>query len=209
MLALLSHCHKRGITHTDLKLTSICYNSKRQDVLKVMDFSISKIFRVEEVVDQSIGRAVLSAPETVSGQTSSKSDIWSCGIILYILLCGEPPIIANTRARLIHKYKSCNSFPTQSSCASDSAASGTFPSRRRRWYGVCCESIPTKGPLQMNSWRAGGLQGTCDCPNYRHTPSAAASRNCTSSTYTPPHVGLLQTTRGHLDLLRQQPHLPR
>jgi calcium-dependent protein kinase len=124
LLALLSHCHKRGITHTDLKLTSICFNSKRQDILKVMDFSISKIFRVEEVVDQSIGRAVLSAPETVSGQTSSKSDIWSCGIILYILLCGEPPIIANTRNRLIHKFKSCICASTQFSYASESGASG-------------------------------------------------------------------------------------
>lgn len=115
LLGLLGHCHKRGITHTDLKLTSICFNSKRHDNLKVMDFSISKIFRVEEVVDQSIGRAVLSAPETVSGQTSSKSDVWSCGIILFILLCGEPPIIANTRNKLIHKFKSCTYLHNQSS----------------------------------------------------------------------------------------------
>jgi calcium-dependent protein kinase len=84
----LDHCHKRGITHTDIKLNSIYFNSKKQDIVKVMDFSISKIFRIEEIIDQSIGRVVLSAPETITEQTSSKSDIWSCGIILYILMCG-------------------------------------------------------------------------------------------------------------------------
>jgi calcium-dependent protein kinase len=72
-----------------------------------MDFRISKIFRIEEIIEQSIGRVVLSAPETIANQTTSKSDIWSVGVILYILLSGEPPIIANSKIKLIHKFKSC------------------------------------------------------------------------------------------------------
>jgi serine/threonine protein kinase len=102
-----------------------------------MDFSVSKLFRVEEVIDQSIGRVVLSAPETVSGQTSSKSDIWSCGIILFILLCGEPPIIANSRNKLINKFKSCTSLLNQSSYVSANDASAMCQRRARRWCAGC------------------------------------------------------------------------
>ena len=107
LLGLLNHCHKRGITHNDLKLTSISFNSKRQELIRVEDLSISKLFRIEEIIDQSLGKAVLTAPENVTGNISEKSDIWSCGIILYILLCGEPPILANTKTKLVHKFKSC------------------------------------------------------------------------------------------------------
>jgi len=88
LLGLLNHCHRKGIIHTDLKLTSILFNSKLQESIRVEDFSISKIFRIEEVIEQSLGRAVLTAPENVTNNVSSKSDIWSCGVILYILLCG-------------------------------------------------------------------------------------------------------------------------
>lgn len=109
LLGLLSHCHKRGIIHSDLKLTGILFNSKQQETIRVEDFCISKIFRIEEIIEQSLGRAVLTAPENVTGNITSKSDIWSCGIIMYILLCGEPPIIAQNKNKLVHKFKSCTS----------------------------------------------------------------------------------------------------
>lgn len=113
LLGLLCHCHRKGIVHTDLKLTGIFFNSKQQETIRVEDFCISKIFRIEEIVEQSLGRTVLTAPENVTGSLTSKSDIWSCGIILYILLCGEPPIIANTKVKLVNKFKSCTSYYIQ------------------------------------------------------------------------------------------------
>ena len=46
LLGLLNHCHRKGIIHSDLKLTSIIFNSKLQESIRVEDFSISKIFRI-------------------------------------------------------------------------------------------------------------------------------------------------------------------
>lgn len=53
ILSALDYCHQRGVTHTDLKLENIVFNSSRQEVLKIIDFSISKIFRIEEIIEQS------------------------------------------------------------------------------------------------------------------------------------------------------------
>jgi serine/threonine protein kinase len=50
LLGLLNHCHKRGIIHSDLKLTSVSFNSKKQELIRVDDLSISRIFRIEEII---------------------------------------------------------------------------------------------------------------------------------------------------------------
>ena len=62
LLAMLNYCHSRGIHHTDLKLTAISFNSKSQEMIRVEDLCISKIFRIDEIIEQSLGRAVITAP---------------------------------------------------------------------------------------------------------------------------------------------------
>ena len=57
---VLGHCHRRGIYHTDLKLENIIFNSHKQDVVKIADFSISRIFRIEDVIEQSKGKVITS-----------------------------------------------------------------------------------------------------------------------------------------------------
>jgi serine/threonine protein kinase len=49
----MKHCHRNGVIHADLKLENICYDSKKQENIKIADFSISRIFRIEEIIEQS------------------------------------------------------------------------------------------------------------------------------------------------------------
>lgn len=53
LLNVLGSCHAKGILHSDLKLENITFNSGEQNVIKVTDFGFSRIFRVEDIVEQS------------------------------------------------------------------------------------------------------------------------------------------------------------
>lgn len=53
LLSVLGDCHRHNIIHTDLKLENINFNSKKEEVIKITDFSISRIFRIEDVIEQS------------------------------------------------------------------------------------------------------------------------------------------------------------
>lgn len=50
ILNVLGNCHRKGIIHTDLKLENIIFNSQKQDIVKIADFSISRIFRIEDII---------------------------------------------------------------------------------------------------------------------------------------------------------------
>lgn len=75
----------------DLKPENIVYENKESDIIKIIDFGTSKIFQQNEKMHQKFGTLVYAAPEVLKGSYTEKCDIWSCGVILYILLCGYPP----------------------------------------------------------------------------------------------------------------------
>jgi serine/threonine protein kinase len=52
LLSALSECHRNNVIHTDMKLENITFNSKEEEVVKITDFSISRIFRIEDVITQ-------------------------------------------------------------------------------------------------------------------------------------------------------------
>ena len=59
LLHILNDCHQKDIIHSDLKLENIIFNSKKQNVIKVTDFSISRIFRIQDIVDQSYRKVLI------------------------------------------------------------------------------------------------------------------------------------------------------
>lgn len=83
-------------------------------------------------------------------------------MILYILLSGEPPIIANTKPKLIKKFKNCNNNTIQSTFALGKDAYSTSRRRARNSYDACYASTPKKDPTPMNSWKATGSKGSLD-----------------------------------------------
>jgi len=93
MMGAICYCHAQGICHRDLKPENLLLlNSKDDSPLKVIDFGLSKIFKADDhKMTTKVGTAYYVSPEVLSGDYDEKCDVWSSGVILYILLCGDPP----------------------------------------------------------------------------------------------------------------------
>lgn len=90
----VNYIHKRGIVHRDLKPENILVersDDKKDINLKIIDFGTSDIVNPNEKLTKKTGTSFYIAPEVLQGNYCEKCDIWSCGVIMYILLCGGPP----------------------------------------------------------------------------------------------------------------------
>lgn len=87
------YLHKSHVIHRDLKPENIIFASKELDSLKIADFGLSTEFELGERLESRVGTLIYMAPELLTGKRYTESaDIWSCGIILYCLLCGKHPL---------------------------------------------------------------------------------------------------------------------
>ncbi|KAJ1692323.1 hypothetical protein LUZ63_009021 [Rhynchospora breviuscula] len=90
-------CHENGVMHRDLKPENLLYTSKEKTArLKAIDFGLSTFFYPGQRFHEQVGSYWYMAPEVVFGSYGQEADIWSAGIILYILLCGKPPFSYET-----------------------------------------------------------------------------------------------------------------
>ncbi|WFD44407.1 non-specific serine/threonine protein kinase [Malassezia psittaci] len=88
----IGYCHQFSICHRDLKPENLLLDGSRTTV-KVADFGMAALQPMEKMLETSCGSPHYASPEIVSGKSydGTSSDIWSCGIILFALLCGRLP----------------------------------------------------------------------------------------------------------------------
>ena len=94
LLSAINYCHKMHIVHRDLKPENILIVDKNIEGLptvKICDFGTSKIFEKGAVQRRLVGSSYYIAPEVLKKHYNEKCDIWSCGVIMYILLSARPP----------------------------------------------------------------------------------------------------------------------
>lgn len=97
------YCHKNKIVHRDLKPENILYLNDSSDApLKIIDFGTSKTFMPNEIMNQKFGTPYYIAPEVLKKHYDEKCDIWSCGVILYLMLSGKPPFVVLKIYRIIY-----------------------------------------------------------------------------------------------------------
>jgi len=83
--------HKLGIVHRDLKPENLLLNHEKQ--IKIVDFGLSNTYQTGETLKTACGSPCYAAPEMIAGKRyfGSQVDIWSCGVILFALVCGYLP----------------------------------------------------------------------------------------------------------------------
>lgn len=92
VLSCVNYCHKNNIVHRDLKPENILLEpSKEFDQIKIIDFGTSLVYDPEKPLEEKLGTPYYIAPEVLNKNYNSKCDIWSVGVITYILLSGTPP----------------------------------------------------------------------------------------------------------------------
>ena len=97
IVQVVQMCHKHGVMHRDLKPENFLFADKKEaSLLKAIDFGLSIFFKPGERFNEIVGSPYYMAPEVLKRNYGSEIDIWSVGVILYILLCGVPPFWAET-----------------------------------------------------------------------------------------------------------------
>ncbi|XP_050378823.1 calcium-dependent protein kinase 10-like [Argentina anserina] len=90
-------CHANGVMHRDLKPENFLFSNKKEhSPLKAIDFGLSVFFKPGEKFTEIVGSPYYMAPEVLKRNYGPEVDIWSAGVILYILLCGVPPFWAES-----------------------------------------------------------------------------------------------------------------
>ncbi|CAG9332760.1 CDPK1_58 [Blepharisma stoltei] len=111
IMSALNYCHKQGIVHRDIKPENLVFEFPDDNSnLKVIDFAISHKINQEEKITVINGTLWYMAPEILIDHTyDEKCDIWSAGVILFIMLSGSPPFMGETEAEIISNIK--NHYP--------------------------------------------------------------------------------------------------
>ena len=88
LLSAVNYLHSINIVHRDIKSENIMLDG---GILKLIDFGTHAVLTNDKKLEEFTGSAYYIAPEVVRGDYDEKCDIWSCGVLMYILLAGRPP----------------------------------------------------------------------------------------------------------------------
>lgn len=99
ILSVVAFCHLQGVVHRDLKPENFLFTTRDETApMKLIDFGLSDFIRPDERLNDIVGSAYYVAPEVLHRSYSMEADIWSIGVITYILLCGSRPFWARTES---------------------------------------------------------------------------------------------------------------
>lgn len=96
--------HKRKVVHRDLKPENILIDHE-SNTLKIADFGSAVFNNLNKKLTDLVGTPYYMAPEVLQGSYDEKCDVWSCGVILYILLCGSPPFNGSNEKEIMEKIR--------------------------------------------------------------------------------------------------------
>jgi len=108
LLGCIYYCHSKGIVHRDLKPENILLEPDMDfDKMKIIDFGTAIPFAKgnRKGLSEVLGTPFYIAPEVLAGNYTEKCDIWSIGVITYMLLSGKAPFFGKDDAAIFNMVK--------------------------------------------------------------------------------------------------------
>ncbi|CAH8335862.1 unnamed protein product [Eruca vesicaria subsp. sativa] len=119
-------CHFMGVMHRDIKPENFLFSSNDENaMLKAIDFRCAVYIEEGEIHNDRVGSSYYVAPEVLHGSYGKEADIWSAGVVLYILLCGQPPFVTKPEEQMLYEIQNApidyesHPWPCISSAAKD------------------------------------------------------------------------------------------
>jgi len=133
MLLALNYLHCHGIVHRDLKLENFLYDTRHGNHLMLIDFGFSKVWDPNIKMHHSCGTLAYVAPEVLQKNYTKQCDLWSLGVIAFILLCGYMP------------------FSGSEEVQKTNILAGKYTLKKDRWSTVSKEALSfVQGLLEVN-----------------------------------------------------------
>ena len=121
IISAIEYCHQKKICHRDLKAENVLFlNAKELEIkgkkskklniideiknpIKIIDFGLSQIINPD--IQSRVGSLLYIPPEVLDGHYTEKCDIWSAGVLLYLLLSGRFPFEGTEQKKILKKIK--------------------------------------------------------------------------------------------------------
>ncbi|CAG8489722.1 1988_t:CDS:2 [Diversispora eburnea] len=105
IVSALDYCHRNSIVHRDLKIENILIS--KSGSIKIIDFGLSNLYSPRSHLSTFCGSLYFAAPELLNAKlyTGPEVDVWSFGIVLYVLVCGKVPFDDQSMPALHAKIK--------------------------------------------------------------------------------------------------------
>lgn len=114
ILSAVSYLHQKGIVHRDLKPANILLDCSGGGEPKIIDFGLSKQFNIDTqqdslehaVMTEQVGSLLFMSPQVLQGQYNYKTDLWSIGVLAYVMLSGRFPFEGYTAEEITQQITS-------------------------------------------------------------------------------------------------------
>jgi calcium-dependent protein kinase len=146
----VTYLHTNGVVHRDVKPENMLLQSEVEDSpLKLIDFGIARTFKPGQVLTTCCGTPLYISPQVLSKLYDEKCDVWSCGVIMYVLLCGSAPFFGRDEQDLLKKIqKGAFDFDDEEWDEVSDAAKALI----RRMMTFEPSSRPSAGALLEDEW---------------------------------------------------------
>lgn len=105
MLEAVAFCHANNIIHRDLKPENLLLDSSHNNTVKLIDFGTAVVMKPGKKLTEVYGTAYYISPDVLNKSYNEKSDIWSIGVIMHVLLSGRPPFEGVCDEEIIKKVR--------------------------------------------------------------------------------------------------------
>ncbi|TYI06456.1 hypothetical protein ES332_A10G160500v1 [Gossypium tomentosum] len=168
ILEIVKVCHEHGVIHRDLKPENFLFADESESApIKAIDFGLSIFYESGQRFSDIVGSPFYMAPEVLKRNYGEEVDVWSIGVILYILLCGVPPFWAETEEGIAHAI-----------------IKGEIDFKRDPWPKVSGEAMElVKNMLRPNPYNRMTIQEILEHPwiqNPKHCPNVNLGENVRS-----------------------------